>query len=167
LPVAKIGTFVSNEKIIYDQVKADSLSMPIVAKEIRKTHTVKQGEHLNTIANRYKCTVSDIMAWNGLKTYKLKTGQKLAIYIAAPGSTTNNTVIVNNTPKTTAPDNTKTVSSNTKQSFIYHTIKNGDSLWNISQRYKTTIDEIKRLNNFGTNPVLLPGKTIIVKENKG
>ena len=44
-----------------------------------RTHTVKKGETLSSIAKKYKCTVSDIKKWNGLKSNTVKVGQKLKI----------------------------------------------------------------------------------------
>ena len=44
-----------------------------------KTHTVKKGETLSSIAKKYGCTVNDIKKWNGLKGNTVKVGQKLKI----------------------------------------------------------------------------------------
>jgi len=44
-----------------------------------KTHVVKKGETLSSIAKKYGCTVADIKKWNGLKSNTVKVGQKLTI----------------------------------------------------------------------------------------
>ncbi len=44
-----------------------------------KTHTVKKGETLSSIARKYGCTVNDIKKWNNLKSNTVKVGQKLKI----------------------------------------------------------------------------------------
>ena len=44
-----------------------------------KTHVVKKGETLSSIAKKYGCTVSDIKKWNGMKSNTVKVGQKLTI----------------------------------------------------------------------------------------
>ena len=44
-----------------------------------RTHTVKKGETLTSIAKKYGCTVNDIKKWNGLKGNNVKVGQKLKI----------------------------------------------------------------------------------------
>ncbi len=44
-----------------------------------RTHTVKKGETLSSIAKKYRCTVSDLKKWNGLKGNTVKVGQKLKI----------------------------------------------------------------------------------------
>ena len=44
-----------------------------------KTHVVKKGETLSSIAKKYGCTPADIKSWNGMKTNTVKIGQKLKI----------------------------------------------------------------------------------------
>ena len=44
-----------------------------------KTHVVKKGETLSSIANKNKCTVAEIRTWNGIKGNTIKVGQKLKI----------------------------------------------------------------------------------------
>ena len=44
-----------------------------------KTHTVKKGETLSSIARTYGCTVAELKKWNNLKGSKVKAGQKLKI----------------------------------------------------------------------------------------
>lgn len=45
---------------------------------------------------------------------------------------------------------------------VYHTVVKGDTLWNISQRYKITLDELRRLNNL-TNDNIQLGQRLRVK----
>ena len=172
LPIAKVGSFIANENAIYKFIKEDSLLAQMITKEVQKTHYVKSGEKINSIANKYKCTVADIMAWNGLKSYKLKTGQKLVVYIpvksttASPAPTANNST----TPKTkVVTPQDKTYANNnavTDGKFKIHTIKKGDNLWTLAQVYGTTVEELKRLNSFGKYYNLVPGQKIKVGVEK-
>ncbi len=43
------------------------------------THTVKRGDTLGSIAERYDCSVADLKSWNGLKGTTIYPGQKLKI----------------------------------------------------------------------------------------
>ncbi len=45
----------------------------------------------------------------------------------------------------------------------YHRIRNGDSLWVISQRYRTPIQQLCRLNGISRNTVLQVGKVLRVR----
>jgi hypothetical protein len=38
---------------------------------------------------------------------------------------------------------------------VYHTVAEGDTLWNISKRYNTTVDAIKKLNKLADNTIRL------------
>ncbi|KAA3622473.1 MAG: LysM domain-containing protein, partial [Bacteroidetes bacterium] len=38
---------------------------------------------------------------------------------------------------------------------LFHTVSQGDTLWNISKRYNTSVDAIKRLNNLTDNTIRL------------
>ena len=38
---------------------------------------------------------------------------------------------------------------------VYHDVVQGDTLWNISQRYNTTVDQIKKLNQLDSNNIKL------------
>ena len=44
-------------------------------------YTVKRGDSLSEIAEKYKTSVSNIKKWNGLRSDKILRGQKLKIWI--------------------------------------------------------------------------------------
>lgn len=52
--------------------------------ESGKYHTVRKGDTLKGIARKYSVSVSDIKALNGLKSTKLRTGQKLMVRHSGP-----------------------------------------------------------------------------------
>ncbi|MDO9186097.1 MAG: transglycosylase SLT domain-containing protein [Bacteroidia bacterium] len=159
LPSDKIATFINNEANIYNFQKPDVLSIDVIAsQEIKRIHVVKKGEGLAVIAKKYGCTVSDIKSWNGITSNTISAGKKLTIYAhdKKPGE---KKVIVpanNSAPVVTTAKNTET----STDGFKLYTVKKGDSLYKIAERNNTTVDEIKRLNNFGVNYNLLPGKVI-------
>jgi peptidoglycan lytic transglycosylase D len=155
LPAGKMGLFVANEETIYN-LKDTLHSQDILAtQEVMKTHTVKKGEHLSTIAKRYGCTVADLKSWNGITSSTVKPGKKLTIYLYGkkPASVTEAKTAAN-----TGNQSTATVSGK----FKYYTVQKGDSLYKIAQKNKTTVEELKRLNNIGPKYSLLPGKKIKV-----
>lgn len=150
LPTSKIGAFIANEEKIYDYLKLDSLHSKTVlaAQETTKIHTVKSGERLSTIASRYGCTVAELKQWNGITGNTVPTGKKLTIYIFSK--------------KPTAPSNTTAPISGSGKTQ-YYIVKKGDTLYKIALQYKTTVDELKRLNGFGTKYSLMPGQKIKIK----
>ena len=172
LPVSNVGNFVSNEQAIYDYIKTDTAMTSLAITEIKTTHVVKKGETITSISRRYKCSVTDIRAWNGLKSNYLKPGQKLTIY--TPGKVPVPTTAATDTPEKKAPQSTtakkvepKTTSSTTSSTsagtkYKYYTIKNGDNLWTVAQKYGTTVEALKKLNGFGNKIVLHTGDKIKV-----
>lgn len=159
LPSDKIATFINNEANIYNFQKPDVLSIDVIAsQEITKIHVVKKGEGLAVIAKKYGCTVSDIKSWNGITSNTIPAGKKLTIYAhdKKPGAKKVIAPANNSTPVVATVKNTET----STDGFKLYTVKKGDSLYKIAERNNTTVDEIKRLNNFGVNYNLLPGKVI-------
>jgi membrane-bound lytic murein transglycosylase D len=173
LPVSRVGTFVSNESAIYNVIKSDTAMAALASTQTQRTHVVRKGETISTISRRYKCSVTDIRAWNGLKSNYLKPGQKLTIY--SPGAPQQNAAAKEKAPTTEQPATTQQAKTATppaanppatsaKATYKYYTVKSGDSLWKIAQATGSTVDEIKRLNGFGSKSKLMPGQKIKVKK---
>ncbi|MBI5933503.1 MAG: LysM peptidoglycan-binding domain-containing protein [Chloroflexi bacterium] len=48
---------------------------------------------------------------------------------------------------------------------VIHEVKYGQALWSIAIQYGTTIDNLRRLNNLPSTPVIFPGQKLIVMKN--
>ncbi|HEY0029342.1 MAG TPA: LysM peptidoglycan-binding domain-containing protein [Bacteroidia bacterium] len=159
LPSAKMGLFITNEESIYNRIKDTLNSQDVLAtQETMKIHTVKSGEHLSTIAKRYGCSVADLKAWNGIKTSTVKPGKKLTIYIYGKKAADKKPAVASENKTVVSAGNNANATVTGK--FKYYTVQKGDSLYKIAQKNKTTVDELRRLNNFGAKYSLLPGKKI-------
>ncbi len=163
LPVNKVGTFVTNEHAIYNYIKTDTAMAALEIKQVKKTHVVRKGETITTIARKYKCSVTDVRAWNGLKSNYLKPGQKLVIYIpekmGAPSTAekTSSTAAATNAK---TPAKTTTTAPTSTGGYKYYTVKKGDSLYLIAKRTGTTVTELKKLNNLTDKSILHVGQKI-------
>jgi membrane-bound lytic murein transglycosylase D len=153
---SSIGTFASNENTQSDEL-------------VRKYHKVKRGEHLQSIAKRYNCTVSDLKNWNRLKGNNLVAGQKLSIYVPAYKKTekiaSNKSTVkpatVAATPVKQKVNSVPVIKGDSK--FAWHTVQPGDSLWKIAQRYEgMTVEQIKELNNLQSNNLKVGTKLKVV-----
>jgi membrane-bound lytic murein transglycosylase D len=175
LPADKVGTFVTNETAIYSCLKKDSAAVTasgMAPQEVRRIYTVQKGEHLNLIARACKCTVDDLRTWNGLTNPAVKPGQKLIYYsanarptlVALPPAPKEKGINSPAAPVVAAanPHKMEISGLSANERFVYYTIQKGDTLWDISLRNKTTVDEIKRLNGFGKVYKLVPGSKIKV-----
>ncbi len=58
---------------------------------------------------------------------------------------------------------TTTKKKNTEPTTIKHTVKQGDNLFRIAQKYNTTVDKIKKDNNLKNDNIQI-GKTLIIKK---
>ena len=93
-------------------------------------YTVKQGDTLYSIAKKYNVSVNDIINANNLTTTNLSIGQTITI-----------------------PTDTETkvpTPQPTEQEYTIYTVKSGDSLYSIAQKYNTTMQKIIDLNNLST-----------------
>lgn len=51
-----------------------------VYEKVRSTHTVRRGDNLSKIADKYNVALSDLKKWNKIKKSNIQAGQKLAVY---------------------------------------------------------------------------------------
>lgn len=51
-----------------------------VTQKIKKPHTVRRGENLGRIADRYNVSVTDLKKWNKLRGTTIQAGQRLYVY---------------------------------------------------------------------------------------
>lgn len=87
----------------------------------KTTYTVQKGDSLWVIANKYGITTEELKSYNNLTSNLLSIGQVLKI---SQGKTSTENI---------------------------YTVKKGDSLWTIANRYNTTVEKIKVLNNLTSN----------------
>lgn len=150
LPRHAVGHFVNNEEKIYAFAKAEfekrEKPLPQFSNaEAKVTYRVKTGDYLGKISRQYGVRVSQLKQWNGLRSNDLKIGQRLIVYPKKPL-----THPVSNTQ-------TKVVSKPLTANYSTYIVKNGDSLWSISQKFSgVSVQNIKEWNGIsGTS--LKPG----------
>jgi membrane-bound lytic murein transglycosylase D len=115
-------------------------------------YTVKSGDNLGAIASKMKCTVSQLREWNNLRTSKLFVGQKLYVLQKqkVKAESANSTAANNkeNNIEIKVADGDHAPGYNKECNCVYYEVKNGDTLWKISQKYPgLTVDRIKKSNN--------------------
>ena len=135
-------------------------------------YTVKAGDSLYSIANKYGLSVNALKEYNNLTSNNLSIGQKLKIpnnsdtssstlYVVKQGdslysiarqfNTSVSDIMELNNLKTSLLNIgmvLKIPSSSTNQTYI---VKAGDTLYDIAKRYNTSVDNIKKKNNLTSN----------------
>lgn len=104
------------------------------------SHIVKKGETLYGIAKNYGIATIDIIALNPNANSGIKEGQTLKIpqAAAAKSTATEATEKADSTPVSPAAQDTAT--------YIYITIRPGDTMFSTAKRYNTSIDKLMELN---------------------
>ncbi|MBK4205491.1 peptidoglycan endopeptidase [Bacillus subtilis] len=112
-----------------------------------KTYTVKSGDSLWKIANNYNLTVQQIRNSNNLKTDMLYVGQVLKLTGKASSGTSSS-----------SSSSSSNASSSTTTTY---TVKSGDSLWVIAQKFNVTAQQIREKNNLKTDVLQIGQKLVI------
>jgi len=121
-----------------------------------KYYVVKKGDYLSKVATDNGVTTEELVSWNSLESNSLLTGQKLRIN--APDSGNNAKAINADIAKKADVDTTKA-----DLKMVYYTVKSGDTLWSISQKYNgVTIDQLKEWNKLSGTAGLRVGQKLKV-----
>lgn len=104
-------------------------------------HVVEKGQTLYSISKAYGVTIDDITAENPLVTEGLRIGVALKIPAVTKNKQDGETKVLLGTeskPVYISPDN--------DQRFIYHSIKQGETVFSIAKKYSVPIDSIIKNN---------------------
>ena len=115
-------------------------------------YKAKRGETVVSIARKFKTSVSAIMTYNNISgRKKIKSGQRLVIPVQG-----------SNYAKVKSPQRTDNVNIQTNGELSKYTVKKSDTLSSVARRFDTSVNEIKRLNNFKKRKTLKPGQVIMI-----
>ena len=99
-------------------------------------YIVKKGDSLWSIANKFGTTVKKLKDINKLSTNILSVGQ---------------TLIINNEEEIIPDD------------YLLYKVQKGDTLWDIANKYNTTVDTIKSINNLSSTSLTVNQQLFIPK----
>lgn len=154
------------------EVPAPASASPAAKAETR-THVVKKGDTLFSIAHHYGVTVDDLKHWNKLGravpagTHLVVSAPvKAAPMVATAG--TQNRVTARIEPsnhkvaKETSGRASKTAKAPSKPQMAKYTIRKGDTLAGIAKKFKVDADDIRRWNKMAPSG-LKPGQTLTIQ----
>ena len=125
-----------------DEVKSVSV-LPGLNESIAQAivHQVKSGQTLSSIANLYGVAVQNLKVWNNLKSNSIVPGQTIHLRSAK-----------------------KTDIVEMESSYVHYSVKVGDTLSKIAEKFKgVTVAKIKALNGL-TNSAIIPGMRLKISK---
>lgn len=110
-------------------------------------YTVKAGDSVWGIANRYGISMNDLISWNNIKDNLIYPGQVLTVSKSA-----------------TDDNHSGTTNPTTPTNGDQYTVKAGDSVWAIANKYGISMNDLISWNHI-TNNLIHPGDVLIVSKN--
>ncbi|WP_428223949.1 LysM peptidoglycan-binding domain-containing protein [Flavobacterium sp.] len=210
LPKKKIAVLASNEDKVYayvdyeesrrekpfiktvkPRIVKDTLGTETVVQEaivkvepkkvlLQKFHTVRKGEDLSQIAEKYNVVVADIKKWNRLKGTQARTGAKLRIKYDESNTVAAHAVqepepvvLAEATVKEPKVKATREVKSKVEDAVAvkdtasaHHTVQPGETLYAIAKKYRVYVSDLKKWNHLEVGAVVNPGDVIKLAEPK-
>lgn len=175
--IKKLNNLTSNNLTIGKSLKIPTSTPSIEEPKENNVYTVKSGDTLYAIANKFGTTVDKLKEMNNLKSTALSIGQKLTV----PSNQTSSNVYVVKAGDTLysiakkfniSVDELKKLNNKTNNAISVGeelnigtpntiTIQSGDTLYSLAKKYNTTVDELKKLNNLKSN-TLTVGKSLLI-----
>jgi murein DD-endopeptidase MepM/ murein hydrolase activator NlpD len=167
------------DEFVFTNIKINGKKSNIYSTSADATivHRIRSGETLSHVARKYGTTVSELCRLNGLtSSSKLSIGQPISIrakqvtvqasssQIAAQSSAVKTTPAATVSKKSDAPGKkievpiTETDAQTAET--VYHSIKPGETLYSIANRYNTTVERLCELNNIQNNTIIKPGQKL-------
>lgn len=119
-------------------------------------HTVKRGESLGKIADKYHVSLTNLKKWNNMRSSTIRSGQKIVIYkkgaYVAPSNEPN---------LAKGRSGSKNLASRTSAKQKVYMVKPGDTLWSIAQKTNVSVDVIKKKNGLKGNDIKVGMKLIL------
>lgn len=179
LPLDKIAIFTSNEDKIYaytendfgkrekafspqnsDVASSDSSTYSTTSTKT-KIHTVKRGETLGGISDKYGVSLTNLKQWNGLRSNSIAVGKKLKIV-----STERLTVVQKSKPALVEQKDTiaksKVINSDSPKDYV---VEKGDNLNVLAKKFDVSTEELKEWNKIEGDNISV-GTKLIVSNSK-
>jgi membrane-bound lytic murein transglycosylase D len=129
-------------------------ALPEQDRMVWQRYQIKNGDSLGKIAQKFHIDMKSIQRINNIRGSQIRAGKHLLIPVASDGSNIE-------LPKTAQAFVNSNTSVNSKKT---HTVKSGDSLWDISRAYNVSSGEIARWNNISTKSTLRLGQKLTIWE---
>lgn len=162
IPVEYSNAFIEKEDTIYRH-KAEEYFNPATIKKIIDGgdgeliwYKVKSGDYLGKIASKYRVSVAQIKKWNGLTSTNIRVGQRLKIYRGG--------VVPSSSGSSSSSTSSSSSSATQSGEKVTYTVKSGDNLGKIAEKYGVTVNDLKRWNGLTGTMIKVGQKLVIHKK---
>ncbi len=162
-----------NNTLVDPTTSNSSYFTPVDIKgKAKVVYTVKSGDNVGFISSWFHVRTSDLRYWNNIRRDIIRIGQKLAIYVPEKDKAKYdkfNTMSFAQKQASIGKSTTPAKKAEVKPldpNYVYHTVRKGDTIWDIAQKYAgISSDEIMRLNNLQNDRGLFIGQKLKIKRN--
>ncbi len=134
-------------------VAANIHNLKPVSRTVYASHTVKRGDTLTAICQRYHVSMTNILKANNLRSASLRAGQRLQI------PTTSTQYVV---AKQDAPSRSNQASAKTIQQSVKHQLKSKETLASVARKYGVSIKDLMRWNKINNQNKIRQGQQLAV-----
>ena len=118
-------------------------------------YTVRRGDTISKVAGRFGVSTSDLREWNNLRSNRLRRGQRLVVMPPSGYKAKKSTEVA------LADASSASSKGDTASGTGVHTVRRGDTLYDIAQTYGTTVANLKELNGIRSGKIF-PGQKLKV-----
>lgn len=129
----------------------------------RLVYTVRSGDNLGAISQKFRVNVTDLRRWNNIHKNLIRVGQKLVVYV--PAGKGDNYAQASNVSLSASASSASTASSRVSSDaeFVYYTVRKGDTLWSIARQFPgVSNQDIMNINNMRSSAIK-PGQKLKIQ----
>lgn len=117
-------------------------------------HTVVRGDTLGKIAQQYQTSVAAIQRLNDINGHTIRIGQHLLVPVSAKNA---------DAYQLSQPGRIAQAQQRTNpEQRIQYTVKQGDTLWDISRAHQVSVNELARWNGMTARDTIRPGQQLVI-----
>jgi len=120
-------------------------------------HRIREGETLGHIARKFQTSVALLQEVNNIHDKWIRAGQSIIIPVATK-----------NLKHYLSEDRRRVALQSTKRNGHkqHHTVKRGDTFWDISRKYKVNVSQLTSWNGMSPKDSLRPGQQLVIWTKK-
>jgi membrane-bound lytic murein transglycosylase D len=156
--------FNDNDRTVDPRNRVRNYAQAVPRDKAKITYTVKSGDVLGTIANKFNVKIADLRYWNNVNGNLIRVGQKLVVYVPRDKVALYEPHGTRYSEMTTNAETLVIPLSDGE--FTVYTIKQGESLWTIAQKFPgVTNEDIMQWNGISSEKAksLKPGQKLKIQ----